>query len=51
MSATFDADALQSIVASHNKTLSQVTVKAVGSQLALMTGISVGLLMRVYKGL
>lgn len=41
MSATFDGDALQSIVASHTKTLSQVTVKAVGSQLALMTVISV----------
>jgi hypothetical protein len=41
MTTTFDGDALQSIVASHTKTLSQVTVKAVGSQMALMTVISV----------
>jgi hypothetical protein len=34
-------DALQQIVVDHSKTMSQVSVKAVGSQLVLMTVISV----------
>jgi hypothetical protein len=35
------SDIQQTILASHEKTISKVSVKAVGSQLAIMTGISV----------
>ncbi|WVN89065.1 uncharacterized protein L203_104281 [Cryptococcus depauperatus CBS 7841] len=46
MSQTIDGGAaVSSFVASYEKTLSQVSVKAVGSQLALMTGISVATLL------
>ena len=36
-------DTVNSLIASHENTLSQVSVKAVGSQVALMSGISVSL--------
>lgn len=42
MSQTIDESAVSSLVANYEATLSQVSVKAVGSQVALMTGISVG---------
>ena len=42
MSQSVDGAALSSqLVTSHEDTLSQVSVKAVGSQIALMSGISV----------
>ncbi|ODN77914.1 hypothetical protein L202_05019 [Cryptococcus amylolentus CBS 6039] len=46
MTSTTDSGAaVSSLVASYEKTLSQVSVKAVGSQLALMTGISIATLL------
>ena len=41
MTQTFDGSSVSSLVASYEKTLTQVSLKAVGSQLALMTAISV----------
>lgn len=41
MSRPLDGDAFQSLVADRAKSMSQVSVKAVGSQLVLMAVISV----------
>ena len=49
MSQTIDGDTVSSYVASYENTLSQVSVKAVGSQVAVMTGISVSPWLRSLK--
>ncbi|WVQ86148.1 hypothetical protein IAT38_008316 [Cryptococcus sp. DSM 104549] len=45
MSGTIDGNTVQSLVASYESTLSQVSVKAVGSQVGLMSAISIATLL------
>jgi hypothetical protein len=45
MSSTVDENTVSSLVAAYESTLSEVSIKAVGSQLALMTGISLATLL------